>query len=260
MSYENVLVSSETRVAVITINRPNQLNALNRDTIAELGAAFSAIDADPEVRCVIVTGSGEKAFVAGADIKEFADFTPEEGQALSADGHKILFDRVEQMSKPVIAAVNGFALGGGLELAMSAHMRIASDNAKLGLPEVTLGVLPGYGGTQRLPQLVGKGKALEMITTGGMISAEDALQSGLVNQVVPQEELMTTAQKLASKIARNSPVAISGALKAVQAGFTHGVDGKAAEIQEFGNCFGTEDFKEGTTAFLSRAKPDFPGR
>ena len=260
MSYENILVSSEHRVAVITINRPNQLNALNRETIAELGAAFSSVDADPEIRCVIITGSGEKAFVAGADIKEFTDFSLEEGKALSADGHHILFDRVEKMRKPVIAAVNGFALGGGLELAMSSHIRIASDNAKLGLPEVTIGVLPGYGGTQRLPQLVGKGKALEMITTGTMISAEDAYQWGLINQVVPQEELMATAQKLAYKITRNSPVAISGALKAVQAGFSHNVDGKEVEIQEFGNCFGSEDFKEGTTAFLSRAKPDFPGR
>ena len=260
MSYLNIIVTAEYRIATITINRPNQLNALNRETIGELSEAFNELDNNSDIRCVIITGSGEKAFVAGADIKEFADFSIEQGASLSADGHRILFDRVEQMTKPVIAAVNGFALGGGLELAMSCHIRIASDNAKLGLPEVTLGVIPGYGGTQRLPHLVGKGKAIEMISTGGMISAEDAAKWGLVNQVVPQEELLAITIKLASKIARNSPVAIRSALSSIRAAYSDNQDGFETEIQEFGKCFGSEDFKEGTTAFIEKRKADFPGR
>lgn len=260
MSYNNVLASSEGHIATITINRPKQMNALNRETIRELGDAFAHFDNDNQIRCVIITGSGEKAFAAGADIKEFADFSVEEGAALSADGHRVLFDRVEQMTKPVIAAVNGFALGGGLELAMSAHFRVVSDNARLGLPEVTLGVIPGYGGTQRLAHIVGKGKALEMITTGAMISAEDAKAWGLANYVVTLEELMPTAMKLASKVAANSPVAISGALAAAITGYSPNEDGFMREIQEFGNCFGSEDFKAGTTAFLAREKPVFPGK
>ena len=216
-------------------------------------------DSDPNVRVLIITGSGEKAFVAGADIKEFASFSVEEGQKLSADGHRILFDRVENMSKPVIAAVNGFALGGGLELAMSAHIRIASDNARLGLPEVSLGVIPGYGGTQRLAQLVGKGKAIEMIASAGMIKADEALLWGLVNQVVPQAELLDAANKLAGKIAANSPSAISKGIEAVRAGFDHAKSGLSEEIRLFGECFGTEDFKAGTTAFLEKRKPEFKG-
>ena len=200
MAYLNIIVTPENRIATITINRPNQLNALNRETIGELGEAFNELDNNSDIRCVIITGSGEKAFVAGADIKEFADFSIEQGASLSADGHRILFDRVEQMTKPVIAAVNGFALGGGLELAMSCHIRIASDNAKLGLPEVTLGVIPGYGGTQRLPQLIGKGKAMELIMTASMIDANQAKEYHLVNYVTPIEELMPLAEKLAGKI------------------------------------------------------------
>lgn len=257
MSYNNILVENKEHIAVITINRPNQLNALNKETIGELNQALTAANNDASIGVVILTGSGEKAFVAGADIKEFADFSVDLGKELSAKGHEILFNFVENMTTPVIAAVNGFALGGGLELAMAAHIRVASDNAKLGLPEVSLGVIPGYGGTQRLPQLVGKGKAMEMITTAGMISAEEALTWGLVNHVVPQTELMELAEKIASKILKNSPNAIGAAIKAVNANYAHGVDGMAKEIEEFGNCFGTPEFVEGTSAFVEKRKAEF---
>ena len=260
MAYENLLITTEDAVMTVTINRPSQLNALNSPTIQELNKALSLADVNPEVRVIILTGSGEKAFVAGADIKEFADYSVEQGRLLSALGHKLLFDFVENMSKPVIAAVNGFALGGGLELAMSCHMRIASDNAKMGLPEVTLGVIPGYGGTQRLAQLVGKGKAMEMITSAAMLNAEQALQWGLVNEVVPQADLMTKAGELAAKICKNSPTAIGAAIRSVNAGFRDGVNGYNREINEFGRCFGTEDFREGTTAFLEKRKPVFNGK
>lgn len=260
MEYKNILTEKEGALLEITINRPKQLNALNSETIAELHEAFKAAADDTGIRCIIITGSGEKAFVAGADIKEFYRFSVEEGKELSAKGHEILFDFVENMNKPVIAAVNGYALGGGLELAMSAHMRIASDNAMLGLPEVTLGVIPGYGGTQRLAQLVGKGKAMEMITSAGMIGAEEALQWGLVNKVTTQDELLEAARKLAGKIARNSPRAVRSAIKSVNAGFKTGVNGFEVEIEEFGKCFGTEDFKIGTTAFVEKQKPEFTGK
>lgn len=260
MEYKNLLIEKNAPLLEITINRPDQLNALNSETIAELHEAFKYADADAEIRCVIITGSGEKAFVAGADIKEFYQFSIEQGKELSAKGHEILFDFVENMNKPVIAAVNGYALGGGLELAMSSHMRIASDNAMLGLPEVTLGVIPGYGGTQRLAQLVGKGKAMEMITSAGMIGSEEALKWGLVNKVTTQDELLEAARKLAGKIARNSPRAIRSAIKSVNAGFKTGVNGFEVEIEEFGKCFGTEDFKIGTTAFVDKQKPEFTGK
>ena len=190
MSYKNILVSEGEGIALITIDRPKKLNALNKATIKELHNAFAEADSEPSIRVIILTGSGEKAFVAGADISEFADYDVAEGANLAKQGQELLFDFIENLSTPVIAAVNGFALGGGLELAMASHFRIASDNARMGLPEVSLGVIPGYGGTQRLPQLVGKGKAMEMIMTAGMISAEDALVNGLVNYVVPQEELL----------------------------------------------------------------------
>ena len=207
---------------------------------------------------MILTGSGEKAFVAGADIKEFADFSPELGKSLAAEGQQKLFTFIENMSKPVIAAVNGFALGGGLELAMSAHIRIASSNAKLGLPEVSLGVIPGYGGTQRLAQLVGKGKANELIFTAGMIPAAEALQWGLVNAVCEPEELMEMANKMANKIIQNSPTAIAAAIQSVNALYSKGGQaGFDTEIEQFGNCFGTADFKEGTGAFLEKRKPNF---
>lgn len=260
MSFENILIENDNGLATITINRPKKLNALNRATITELHTAFETLENDSTTKAIIITGSEQKAFVAGADISEFADFSVEEGGKLAADGQEQLFNFVENLSTPVIAAVNGFALGGGLELAMSCHFRIASDNAKMGLPEVSLGVIPGYGGTQRLPQLVGKGKAMELIMTAGMMSAEEANACGLVNYVVPQEELLPLAEKLAGKIMRNSSVAIGAAIKAVNANFEDGINGFEVEIAEFGNCFGTEDFKEGTTAFLEKRKANFPGK
>lgn len=257
MSYENIITEQKETTLIITINRPSQLNALNKDTISELSAALKAGDADASVAAMIITGSGEKAFVAGADIKEFADFSVEKGKELSAVGHDTLFGMIEKLGTPVIAAINGFALGGGLELAMSSHIRIASDNAKLGLPEVSLGVIPGYGGTQRLAQLVGRGKAFELIATAGMMSAADAKDWGLVNHCVSQEELLPLAEKIASKIANNSPMAIAAAIRAVNANYEDGVDGYQVEIDEFGKCFGTPEFVEGTTAFLEKRKAEF---
>ncbi|QNM85393.1 enoyl-CoA hydratase/isomerase family protein [Polaribacter pectinis] len=257
MNFENILVEKQNGLARVIINRPKKLNALNKATIEELHEVFESLEDDEDVRVIILTGSGEKAFVAGADISEFAHFSIEEGATLARAGQEMLFDYVENLATPVIAAVNGFALGGGLELAMSCHFRIASDNAKMGLPEVSLGVIPGYGGTQRLPQLVGKGKAMELIMTAGMISAQEAKECGLVNHVVSQEELLPLAEKIAGRIMRNSSVAISAAIRAVNANFEDGVNGFDIEIDEFGECFGTEDFKEGTTAFLEKRKPNF---
>ena len=259
MNFENILITSENGIGQITINRPSKLNALNVATIQELHDGLENLDANPEIRVIIITGEGEKAFVAGADISEFANFSIEEGAHLAAKGQELLFDFVEKLKTPVIAAVNGFALGGGLELAMACHFRVASDNAKMGLPEVSLGVIPGYGGTQRLPQLVGKGRAMEMIMTAGMIDAETAKSYGLVNHVVPQNDLLEFTKGIANKIMRNSPVAIGKAIKAINANFKDGVDGYETEIRNFGKCFGTEDFKEGTTAFLEKRKADFKG-
>lgn len=257
MSYTNLLIENSAQTRVITINRPAQLNALNSQTINELSQALKEAEGDKAIKVIIVTGSGEKAFVAGADIKEFATFSVEEGKKLSKEGHDKLFDLLQNLSTPVIAAINGFALGGGLELAMAAHIRVASDNAKMGLPEVSLGVIPGYGGTQRLAQLVGRGKAMEMIATAGMISAEEAHQWGLVNYVTTPEGLMEQCNKIANKIVKNSSSAISLAIKAVNANYEEGVNGFEAEIEEFGNCFGTDDFKEGTAAFIERRKANF---
>ena len=259
MAYSNILTEQRGHILQITINRPNQLNALNKQTIEELHHALSGANQEKNIGVIILTGSGDKAFVAGADIKEFADFDKAKGKELSASGQKLLFDFVENMSKPVIAAVNGFALGGGLELAMSSHIRIASENAKMGLPEVSLGVIPGYGGTQRLAQLVGRGKAFELITTAGMMNAQEALQWGLVNHVVPQAELLAFAEKIASKILANSPNAIAAAIRCVNANFKDGINGYQQEIDEFGNCFDTVEFKEGTGAFLEKRKPNFRG-
>ena len=258
MSFNNILVNKGDALAQITINRPKKLNALNKETIIELSNAFTDIENDEAVKVIILIGSGEKAFVAGADISEFANFSLEEGGALARRGQEMLFDLVENLSKPVIAAINGFALGGGLELAMACHFRIASNNAKMGLPEVSLGVIPGYGGTQRLAQLVGKGKAMELVMTASMIPADEALTLGLVNYVTTQEELVPLVNKLANKIMRNSLVAISGAIRAINANYKEGINGYDVEIESFGNCFGTGDFKEGTTAFLEKRKPNFP--
>ncbi len=257
---ENILIEKQDALATITINRPTKLNALNKATIQELHDAFKTLNEDRSVKAIIITGSGEKAFVAGADISEFAHFSVEEGGRLAAEGQALLFDFVQNLNTPVIAAVNGFALGGGLELAMSCHFRVASDNAKMGLPEVTLGVIPGYGGTQRLAQLVGKGRAMEMIMTAGMIDAETAKNYGLVNHVVPQAELLELAKGIATKITKNSSVAIAKAIQAINANYIDGVNGYQVEIENFGASFGTEDFKEGTIAFLEKRKAEFPGR
>lgn len=260
MNYENIISSAENGTATVTINRPTKLNALNKATIQELHHCFNVLELNAEVKVIILTGSGEKAFVAGADISEFAHFSVEEGAELAAQGQELLFDFIENLKKPVIAAVNGFALGGGLELAMSCHFRVASENAKMGLPETSLGVIPGYGGTQRLPQLVGKGKAMEMILTAGMLTAEEAKQYNLVNYVVPQIELLDLCVGIAQKIMKNSPAAIGQAIKAINANFKEGVDGYKTEIKAFGKCFGTADFKEGTTAFLEKRKAEFIGK
>lgn len=260
MDYENILSHFDHGVTTITINRPKKLNALNKSTIKELHDAFKEADEDSDTKVIIVTGSGEKAFVAGADIREFADYSVSQGERLAAQGQALLFDFIAHLSTPVIAAINGFALGGGLELAMAAHFRIASDTARMGLPEVSLGVIPGYGGTQRLPQLVGKGRAMEMIMTAGMIDAHQALQYGLVNHVTPSEELLPLAQKIAGKIMKNSSVAIGSAINAINAAYEDGENGFDTEITEFGKCFGTADFKEGTQAFLEKRKADFPGK
>jgi len=257
MNYENILVELKENLATITINRPLKLNALNKKTIEELHVAFKKLDENKAIKAIIITGSGEKAFVAGADISEFADFNVDQGTELARKGQELLFNFVQNLGTPVIAAINGFALGGGLELAMAAHFRAASSNAKMGLPEVSLGVIPGYGGTQRLPQLVGKGKAMEMIMTAGMISAEEAKEWGLVNYVVEQAELLPLCEKLAEKIMRNSSVAISAAIKAINANYTNCINGFSVEIEQFGVSFGTEDFNEGTTAFLEKRKPNF---
>jgi enoyl-CoA hydratase len=259
MNFENILIASENGIGQITINRPSKLNALNVTTIKELHDGLESLNNNPEIKVIIITGEGEKAFVAGADISEFAHFTVDQGAQLAQQGQELLFDFIENLNTPVIAAVNGFALGGGLELAMACHIRTASDNAKMGLPEVSLGVIPGYGGTQRLPQLVGKGRAMEMIMTAGMITAEEAYRTGLVNHVVHQAELLDFTKSLAQRIMKNSPVAIGKAIESVNANFTDGVNGFNSEIKNFGKCFGTGDFKEGTTAFLEKRKADFKG-
>lgn len=256
---ENVQLTVVDGIATLVIDRPKQLNALNKQTLSEINEAFESMRENDAVKVVVMTGSGEKAFVAGADIKEFADFSGVEGSELAKTGHLTVFNVIEEFSKPVIAAINGFALGGGLELAMAAHVRIASDNARMGLPETSLGVIPGYGGTQRLPQLIGKGRALEMIFSAKMIDASTALNYGLVNAVVPQEALQATAEKMAQDFMKNSIVAMGYAIEAVNAGMLEGAIGYDVEVQAFGDCFETADFKEGTAAFLEKRKPQFPG-
>lgn len=255
MSYENILLNKEDKISIITINRPESLNALNAQTIKELSNAIDELNNDTTCRAVIITGSGEKSFVAGADIKEFTDLGQKEAEELARNGHNSLFNKIENMNKPVIAAVNGFALGGGLELAMACHIRYASENAKLGLPEVTLGLIPGYGGTQRLPKLVGKGIANEMIFSAKMITAQKAKEIGLVNEVYSIEELLTKTKELASLIARNSPMAIAKAIHAVNLSDTE--KGFDAEIKAFGEVFELDDKKEGVTAFIEKRKPNF---
>jgi enoyl-CoA hydratase len=259
MSFQNLLVENKGRIQYITINRESKLNALDAATLAELHTAFSEAFSKPEVGGIIITGAGTKAFVAGADISEFNNIGAAGGGAIARNGQATVFDLIEHGNKPVIAAVNGFALGGGLELAMACHIRVAAETAKMGLPEVTLGLIPGYGGTQRLPQLVGKGKALEMIMTADMITAPEALQLGLVNHVVSQENLLAKAKEILDKILLRAPLAITSAIKAVNAGLKDGVNGFEAEINEFTNCFKTKDLQEGIAAFLEKRKPIFKG-
>lgn len=255
--YNSILTERKGQIEIITINRPSQMNALNKETIQELNTALNEANNSKDVGVVILTGAGDKAFVAGADIKEFAHFNIAQGGELAQNGQEILFNFIENMEKPVIAAVNGFALGGGLELAMASHIRVASSNARMGLPEVGLGVIPGYGGTQRLAQIVGRGKANEMVFTAGMIKADEALNWGLVNYVVELEELLGKAEEIANKILNNSSTAIASAIRSINANFQDGTNGFDVEIEEFGKCFGTADFKEGTTAFMEKRKPNF---
>ncbi len=257
MNFNNIKINKVDKVAILKINRPKQLNALNKVTIDELNIALKELKNENSVKVIIITGEGDKSFVAGADIKEFAHYSVDEGKSLARSGQKKLFDFIEQYPKPVIAAINGFALGGGLELAMACHFRLCSNNARMGLPEVSLGVIPGYGGTQRLAQLIGKGKAMELITTAQMIDAKTALDYKLVNYVVELDNLIDECLKLASKILKNSPNAITAAIQSINAGFDNQINGFEKEIESFGNCFGSNEFIEGTTAFLEKRKPNF---
>lgn len=253
--YKNILTNIDERILTITINRETKLNALNKETLDELHLALADALQNSEVGGIIITGSGTKAFVAGADISELRDLDEIGGLNLATESQEKVFNFISGATKPVIAAINGFALGGGLELALACHIRIASENAKLGFPEVSLGLIPGYGGTQRLPQLVGKGKAFELILTGDMIEADMAYQLGLLNHVVPADFLINTAVVLLQKILSRSPKAVSAAIRAINSGYTS--DGFDTEIEEFSNCFKTTDFKEGTTAFIEKRVANF---
>ena len=258
-TYENILTNLENGVLTIAINRESKLNALTLQTLQEIRNAVVLAQSNEAVKGIILTGAGTKAFAAGADISEFAHFTEDQATRMSADGHDVM-NTIENSEKPVIAAVNGFALGGGCELAMCCHMRVASENAKFGQPEVNLGVPPGYGGTQRMIQLVGKGKAIELLLTADSIDANTALQFGLVNHVVSQEMLLAKCNEILSKIATKSPVAVGKVIKCVNDFFRPNVNGMQREIYEFGEAFITEDFKEGTDAFLNKRKPNFSGK
>jgi enoyl-CoA hydratase len=260
MSYDNLLYEVKEQIGRITFNRPNVLNALNRKTVEELGDCLNAARLDDSVRVLILTGAGEKAFVAGADINELAKRTPVDGKDFSLFGQEVIH-RLEMLGKPSIAAINGFALGGGCEVALACTMRIASRNAKIGQPEVKLGILPGYGGSQRLPRLCGKGVAHEMILTGEMITAEEALRVGLVNRVVEQAELLATAESIAKKIIANAPLAVKYSLEAIERGMEMPQEeGLFVEATLFGLCCATEDMREGTRAFLEKRPAKFQGR
>ena len=260
MSYETLLFEAKDRIAYVTINRPEKLNALNAQAKIELKDVFTKIKNDENLDVVIITGSGEKSFVAGTDIQELTELNIESGKLFSEKGQE-LFNLIENLGKPVIAAINGYALGGGCELALACHIRIATENVKFGQPEVNLGIIPGYGGTQRLARLIGKGRAMEMILTGNQIDAQEALHIGLVNKVVPSGELKTTAETMARTIISRGQIAIRMCLKAVNiTEETNLSDGQELEATLFGLCCGTNDFKEGTKAFLEKRKPNFVNR
>ena len=257
MKYKTLKVKIENQVGWIIINRPKKLNSLNRETLGELHHILAIIEEDSSVRLLVIRGAGDTAFVAGADIKELAELSPVEATALAQQGNKQVFDYIERFNKPVIAAVNGYALGGGLELAMACHLRVFADTAKAGMPETSLGLIPGYGGTQRLPQLVGRGRAMELLLTGDMIDAQHAYDIGLANTVCSLKELDIKVRELAAAILKNAPEAQQQLLAAVRACFDPQVDGYAAETEGFGSCFETENFRQGTKAFLHKRKPKF---
>jgi len=257
MPYQTLLTSLENGIFTITINRPDKLNALNKTVIEELSAALDEVYNNKEIKCAIITGAGPKAFVAGADITEFLTLDAGGGAALAAKGQEIVFNKIENCLKPVIAAVNGFALGGGCELAMSCHFRLASENAKFGQPEVNLGLIPGYGGTQRLTQLVGKGKAMELMMTAHMIDANEAKQLGLVNHVTTADALLNQTKKILEIVMTKGPNAIGKVIAAVNANYDISKNGFDEEIKLFGDCFGTDEMKEGVNAFLEKRKPQF---
>ncbi len=259
-TYKTLVTGLENGIFTITINRPDKMNALNKDVIEELGLAIDEVYNNEAIKTAVLTGAGEKAFVAGADISEFGSLDKDGGAALARRGGDLVFNKIENCPKPVIAAVNGFALGGGCELAMSCHFRIASENAKFGQPEVNLGLIPGYGGTQRLTQLIGKGKSMELMMTGDMIGAEEAKSLGLVNHVLPLADLMTKAKEILQKIQLKAPIAVSHVIALVNDATICHPDGLAHEIERFGACFESEDMKEGTTAFLEKRKPVFKGK
>lgn len=260
MEYTNLLLKKSSRILFITINRESKLNALNKITLAEIHDAITSTFHDDEVGGIIITGAGQKAFVAGADISEFADFNADEGRTLAREGQSKVFDIIENSEKPIIAAINGFALGGGLELAMACHIRVASSTAKMGLPEVSLGLIPGYGGTQRLSHLVGKGKAMEMILTGDMVNSVEAFRIGLVNYFVEPDQLLNKAEEIMNKILTRSPFAVGSAIRAINAAFKDGQNGYETEITEFSNCFDSDDFREGVAAFLQKRRAEFTGK
>jgi enoyl-CoA hydratase len=257
MNFQTLLTSLEDGIYIVTINRPDKLNALNKTVIEELAVAIDEVYNNTAIKTAIITGAGTKAFVAGADISEFFTLGSDGGEDLARMAQENVFNKIEQSPKPIIAAVNGFALGGGCELAMSCHFRLASDNAKFGQPEVNLGLIPGYGGTQRLVQLIGKGKAMELLMTAAMIDANEAKQLGLVNYVSTAEELLTKTKELLAVIMTKGPNAVGKIIKAVNAYFDESQNGFDAEIKLFGECFGTEEMKEGVSAFLEKRKADF---
>jgi len=257
--YQTLLTSLENYIFTITVNRPDKLNALNKTVFDELNVALNEVFSNAEIKSVIITGAGPKAFVAGADISEFSGLSKEQSMLLAKRGQDT-FLRIENSPKPIVAAVNGFALGGGCELAMSCHFRVAAENAKFGQPEVNLGLIPGYGGTQRLVQLIGKGKALELLMSAHMIDATEAKQLGLVNYVTTADTLLEHTKKILDTINAKAPLAVAGCIKAANAVYDESKDGYAIEIEEFGNAFATEDMKEGTAAFLEKRKAIFTGK